>query len=83
MTAEIARAAEGLGYALADPGERSPHIIGVRLRSDAHGTALRDSLAARNVQVSVRGDAVRISPNVYKDLDDVAALVGAVEEGSG
>ena len=82
LTAEIARAAEELGYTLADPGERSPHIIGIHLRSDAHGTALRDSLAARNVQVSVRGDAVRISPNVYNDLDDVAALVGALKEGS-
>jgi len=82
VTAEIGQAAERLGYAMVDPGERSPHIIGVRLRSEAQAAVLRDSLAARNVQVSVRGDAVRISPNVYNDLDDVAALVAALDEAS-
>lgn len=83
LTDEIVGAAERLGYAVADPRERSPHIIGVRLRSAAKGEALRDALTARNVQVSVRGDAIRISPNVYNDLDDVAALVGALEEAVG
>ena len=80
LTDEIVQAAEPLGYAVADPRELSPHIVGLRLRSEDQGKALRDSLAARNVQVSVRGDAVRVSPHVYNDREDVAGLVAALEE---
>jgi len=83
LTDEVVRAAERLGYAVANPQERSPHIVGIRLRSDAQGAVLRESLAARNVQVSIRGDAVRVSPYVYNDGEDVSALVGALEAAAG
>jgi selenocysteine lyase/cysteine desulfurase len=32
------------------------------------------------VAVSLRGDAVRVSPNVYNDAADAAALVAALRE---
>lgn len=35
---------------------------------------LQQKLKAKNVHVSVRGDFVRISPNVYNDAADVEAL---------
>ena len=82
LTDEIVKAAERLGYAVVNPRERSPHIVGIRLRSDAQGSALSDALAVRNVQVSVRGDAVRVSPHVYNDRGDIEALVEAMEEAS-
>lgn len=83
LSSEIVRAAEGLGYSVSDPRERSPHIIGIRLRSEAQEAALRDSLAARRVHVSVRGDAIRVSPGVYNDQEDVAALVAALDAAVG
>ncbi len=82
LTDEIVKAAERLGYAVVNPRERSPHIVGIRLRSDAQGSALSDALTVRNVQVSVRGDAVRVSPHVYNDRGDIEALVEAMEEAS-
>ena len=36
-------------------------------------------LADRSVRVSLRGDAIRVSPNVYNTEADVAALIGALE----
>jgi selenocysteine lyase/cysteine desulfurase len=79
LTDEIVKAAERLGYDVVNARERSPHIVGIRLRSDAQSVALRDALDARNVQVSVRGDAVRVSPYLYNDRGDIDALVGAME----
>lgn len=82
LTAEIVGAADRLGYAVADSQERSPHIVGLRLNSDDQGAVLRQSLATRNVSVSVRGDAVRVSPHVYNDMEDISALVEALDEAS-
>lgn len=39
-----------------------------------HPEALQQKLKAANVSVSVRGDFVRISPHVYNDEADIAAL---------
>jgi len=39
---------------------------------------LTASLSKRQVSVSVRGDAVRVSPNVYNDEADMAALLDAL-----
>jgi len=45
--------------------------------------SLRDTLIARRIHVSLRGSALRVSPNVYNDAGDVAALVTALEEAVG
>jgi selenocysteine lyase/cysteine desulfurase len=80
LTGIITGAAADLGYAVGHPDERSPHISGVRLASADQGERLQDALRRRRVSVSVRGDAVRISPHVYNDEADAAALVSALEE---
>jgi selenocysteine lyase/cysteine desulfurase len=82
LTDEIVTASERLGYDMINARERSPHIVGIRLRSDAQGLGLADALDLRNVQVSVRGDAVRVSPHVYNDRGDIEALVDAMEAAS-
>lgn len=59
--------------------DRLAHLIGVRF---PHGIPddLRDRLAAAQVYVSVRGNAVRIGPNVYNDLEDVERLLGVFRQ---
>jgi selenocysteine lyase/cysteine desulfurase len=42
--------------------------------------ALRDALARRKVSASLRGTALRLSPNVYNDEADIAALLAVLRE---
>ncbi len=50
------------------------HIVGVRLPPGANLGKLSRRLEERNVRVSLRGDALRLSPNVYNDEIDIEAL---------
>jgi selenocysteine lyase/cysteine desulfurase len=64
---------------------RGPHMLGIRLA----GGAPRDlaaRLAAAGVFVSVRGDAVRVSPHVYNvpaDVDRLLELLAEAVPGTG
>jgi selenocysteine lyase/cysteine desulfurase len=53
---------------------RSAHLFGVRLPQEVDITALQQALTARNIMISVRGNALRIAPNVYNSADDMKAL---------
>ncbi len=63
------------GYRLEQPHYRAHHLFGIRLPESIALDALKDALQQANISVSVRGDAVRVSPNVYNDAGDMAALV--------
>jgi selenocysteine lyase/cysteine desulfurase len=62
------------GVALAPPEERASHLVGLRVTQSCDLTVLADQLAARQVSVSVRGDVIRVSPHLYNDEHDMAAL---------
>lgn len=66
------------GYRLEHPTYRAQHLFGIRLPPHIALDALKDALQANNIAVSVRGDAVRVSPNVYNDADDIDALVNVL-----
>jgi selenocysteine lyase/cysteine desulfurase len=66
------------GYRVEEERWRSPHLIGVRLPGGRDPREVSRSLERRRVAVSIRGSAVRISPNVYNDASDLAALVEAM-----
>jgi len=44
---------------------------------------LREALRVREVSVSLRGSALRVSPNVYNDAGDVSALLEGLREVAG
>lgn len=69
-----------LGYRVEDEAWRTAHLMGVRLPSEVQLDTLSAALEAHNVAVSVRGDAVRVSPNVYNDEADMAALLQALKQ---
>ena len=75
LTETPLRQLEDVGYRLEHPNYRAHHLFGIRLPEHIALDALKDALQANNISVSVRGDAVRVSPNVYNDADDIAALV--------
>jgi selenocysteine lyase/cysteine desulfurase len=70
-----------LGYRVEDEAWRASHLFGVRLPQKVSLERLNEALRQQNVMVSVRGDAVRVSPNVYNDRSDMAALVQALKHG--
>jgi selenocysteine lyase/cysteine desulfurase len=75
-----ARAAD-LGLIVDTSAERASHIVGVRFADGRSAEMVGQALAARGVHVSVRGDAIRVAPNVYTDEQDVRALIDGLAAG--
>ena len=71
---------EDLGYRIEKEAFRANHLFGVRLPKNADLDHLNQSLKANRVTVSLRGDAVRVAPNVYNDEMDVRKLLKAMKE---
>lgn len=70
---------EIVGCRTEDDPWRSHHLLGIWLPETADPVAIQQALLARKVSVSVRGRALRVSPNVYNDERDVAAFVDALK----
>ncbi len=76
-TAKIAARAEALGLT-SDPSHlRAGHFLGVRFPKGMRAGLLGD-LAAKKIYVSVRGDAMRITPHLYNTDEDVDRLFEAL-----
>lgn len=73
LLGDVLTAARERGAALEIEG-RASHIAGIRLPPGVGPGGLQDRLEERNVHVSLRGDALRLSPNVYNDAVDAEAL---------
>jgi selenocysteine lyase/cysteine desulfurase len=63
--------ARGAGYEVPEDGEHAAHIFGIRPPAATDLHALRRAFQSRHVHVSVRGDAIRVSPHVYNDDLDI------------
>lgn len=79
MTRRIADEVRAMGCQALDEGQRVGHMLGVRM-PDGVPPELTRRLEAAGVYVSVRGDAIRISPHVYNDEEDVGRLLGVLRE---
>lgn len=73
----VARLREA-GFRIADAPRRAANVFGVGLPPGLEARAVRDALAARRIHVSVRGDAVRVSPHVCNDEADLMRLADAL-----
>jgi len=74
LTADFLSEMAELGYSVEDERWRGGHLFGLRMPRTVDLGALRDALAMRGVAASLRGTALRLSPNVYNDAVDIAAL---------
>ncbi len=70
---------ELLDLGVSIPVQRAQHLVGLRLPENCSGERLVQELAARQLQVSYRGDAVRVSPNVYNTPAEMKDLLAAVK----
>ncbi|MCF8244596.1 MAG: aminotransferase class V-fold PLP-dependent enzyme [Saprospiraceae bacterium] len=69
-----------LGFHLEQQAYRCNHLIGVRLPAEINLEAVKNATVQRNVYVSYRAGAMRISPHLYNDSKDFERLVEAVED---
>jgi selenocysteine lyase/cysteine desulfurase len=83
LTAGALDEAAGLGFTVEDPRWRGSHLFGLRMPAGLDLVALRDALGKRKVVASLRGTALRLSPNVYNDQADVDALLEGLREAVG
>jgi selenocysteine lyase/cysteine desulfurase len=57
---------------------RGDHLFGLRLPHGVLTEEFQAELTRRKIHVSLRGNAVRISPHVYNDASDMGALLEAL-----
>ncbi len=73
LTAEIAGRAEEIGFGVNREDRRAPHMLGLRWPTHLPEN-LGELLKRENVSVSIRGDAIRVSPHLYNDTHDIDHL---------
>ncbi|HEX6747749.1 MAG TPA: aminotransferase class V-fold PLP-dependent enzyme [Longimicrobium sp.] len=83
LTRDLIAAARGLGWTVEDEPWRGAHLFGLRAPAGADTARLQAALSERRVSVSLRGDAVRVAPNVYNTPDDCTALADALRAAAG
>jgi len=66
------------GYKIANEEDRAANIFGIELPDGLDSRQIAADLAARNIFVSVRGSAIRVSPHVYNDEKDLKLLASAL-----
>jgi selenocysteine lyase/cysteine desulfurase len=79
LTSELVQVLPGIGYMIEDKNWRADHMFGIRLPSHITTDKLKRNLDQRNIHISVRGSAIRISPNVYNDKMDIEALMDVLQ----
>lgn len=67
-----------LGFIIEDEAHRGAHLFGIRRPGGFDNGRLIAALDAESVKCSLRGESLRVSPNVYNDARDADALVRAL-----
>ena len=66
------------GYAVPPEAHRVAHFIGLRT-PDEPPADLPERMAAHNVDISLRGDAIRVSPHLYNSPEDIDRFFDALD----
>jgi selenocysteine lyase/cysteine desulfurase len=66
------------GSPVDDQAHRAHHLLGLELPEGTSGETLLDELKSRNIFVSLRGNNIRISINVFNTEEDVLELISAL-----
>ncbi|MBW3534397.1 MAG: aminotransferase class V-fold PLP-dependent enzyme [Gemmatimonadetes bacterium] len=79
LTAGLLEVVGRRGFSVEEDAWRGQHLFGIRMRPDVELADLKAELDRAGVVASLRGTALRVSPNVYNDEGDVAALAEVLE----
>ncbi len=83
LTGAMLEEVAAMGFSVEDERWRGGHLFGLRMPPGLDLLALKEALERRRVVASLRGSALRLSPNVYNDEADVAALLDGLREAVG
>ena len=61
-------------FRLEEDGFRKPHLFGIHLPKGINMSVIQKIFKAENIKVSMRGNAIRISPHVYNTSEDLEKL---------
>ena len=78
LSEPLVREAAAMGFPVELDEGRAAHLFGLRMPEHCALPALEAVLRRRNISVSLRGSAVRVSPHLYNDENDVGALIEAL-----
>jgi selenocysteine lyase/cysteine desulfurase len=67
-------------FPLEDKKYRAPHLFGIYLPASFNRALLMNKLEKRNIHVSLRGDAIRISLHLFNVSSDIEALISVLNE---
>lgn len=70
----VSKLREG-GFYVEDEEYRASNLFGIRLGEHHTMDKIKAQLITENVHVSYRGDAIRVSPNMYNDSADMEKLI--------
>ena len=79
LTRELVSELPKSGYQIEDPKWRGHHMFGIRLPRQVSRKQLEQRFKEQKIHVSIRGSAVRISPNVYNDERDISVLLKVLQ----
>jgi selenocysteine lyase/cysteine desulfurase len=68
------------GFWIEDESFRGNHLFGLRLPEGMDMEKVKASLLKNKIFVSVRGNAIRVAPNVYNDEKDLQKLVRVLKK---
>ena len=80
LTRELVSEAAELGFRVEEDAWRASHVFGLRMPGGVGLTAMKEALRERSVVASLRGSALRVSPHLYNDEEDVGALLEVLRE---
>ena len=83
ITADALAEVSALGFEIEEPEWRASHLFGLRTPAGLDLAGLQTELQRRRISASLRGSALRVSPHVYNDAGDVAALLDALRAATG
>jgi selenocysteine lyase/cysteine desulfurase len=75
LNASYLRELEELGFKILPEAQRANHLVGIGLPDGLDMELVQQALAGQNILVSVRGQSIRIAPNVYNDRSDWEKLM--------
>lgn len=80
LTREAAEKIRATGCWVEDETFRGGHIMGIRLRAGMDTSRVKEALQAKQVFVSFRGNAIRVSPHLYNTTADMDRLVKVLSD---
>ena len=75
ITADAIETLQDIGCRIEVPEYRAHHLFGIYLPQNTDMNALRERFSENNIFVSIRGDAIRVSPHVYNTKTDFEQLL--------